>query len=252
MPDVFVSYKKTDRDRVRPIIIHLRAAGLDVWWDEGIAPSMSWRAEIAKQLGAAKCIVAIWTEASVDHDQGQWVMEEASQGLIRRVLAPVRLDLVAPPLGFGEVQFADLAAWSGGADDPRFQHFLSVVQSIVRSEPLAVGPTPTSFEAPGIKLSGVRMQNVSIHVTPRGAADKEEDAPDEAPRAARVAVSPPKRAPFSLSMMITRAIGVIFPLIALYVFVTSMGRMQCEQNAAPEVFCQSLDAISGGPNKPAQ
>src|SRR5215475_8862153 len=100
MADVFISYKKSDADRVRPIVEHLRAAGLEVWWDEGIQPSTSWRAEIAKQLGAAKCVVAVWTKDSVDHEQGAWVMEEASHGLARKVLAPVRLDLVAPPLGF--------------------------------------------------------------------------------------------------------------------------------------------------------
>ena len=49
MPDVFVSYKKSDRDRVRPLVELLRAEGLDVWWDEGIAPSMSWRAYLSKK-----------------------------------------------------------------------------------------------------------------------------------------------------------------------------------------------------------
>jgi hypothetical protein len=139
-------------------------AGLDVWWDEGIQPSTSWRAEIATQLAAAKCVVAVWTTDSVDHEQGAWVMEEATHGQARKILAPVRLDMVSPPLGFGETQYADLAAWSGGAEDPRFQHFLGVVQAIVRSEPIPVAPRPTHFEAPGIKLQGVTMQNVNIHV----------------------------------------------------------------------------------------
>ena len=78
MADVFVSYKKSDADRVRPLVAHLRAAGLDVWWDEGIQPATSWRAEIAKQLADAKCVVAVWTKDSVDHEQGAWVMEEAT------------------------------------------------------------------------------------------------------------------------------------------------------------------------------
>ncbi len=53
MTEVFVSYKKSDKDRVRPLVEHLHAAGLDVWWDEGVQPSMSWRGEIARQLQAA-------------------------------------------------------------------------------------------------------------------------------------------------------------------------------------------------------
>jgi hypothetical protein len=43
MPDVFISYKKSDADRVRSLVEHLSAAGFDVWWDVGIQPSTSWR-----------------------------------------------------------------------------------------------------------------------------------------------------------------------------------------------------------------
>jgi len=239
MADVFISYKKSDADRVRPLVTHLRDEGLDVWWDEGIQPSTSWRAEIAKQLAAAKCVVAVWTNDSVDHEQGAWVMEEATHGLARKVLAPVRLDLVAPPLGFGEVQYADLAAWNGGADDPRLQHFISVVQAIVRAEPMPAAPRPTHFEAPGIKLQGVTMQNVNIQLGERGSDDGEED--DVAPA---TATTPARRgASFSPSMFITRAIGVIFPLVGLVIFIFAMGGMACDAGNAPGAFCRALDAL---------
>lgn len=254
MADVFISYKKTDADRVRPLVEHLRAADLDVWWDEGIQPSTSWRAEIAKQLQVAKCVVAVWTQDSVDHEQGSWVMEEATHGQARKILAPVRLDLVSPPLGFGETQYADLAAWSGSADDPRFQHFLGIVQAIVRSEPIPVAPRPTHFEAPGIKLQGVTMENVNIQVgggepnriqIPAGGSlhlggggDTEEEAP-------RATAAPSRREPFSLSMFITRAIGVIFPLVAIIIFVFSVGNMACSQGNAPAAFCNVLHSVTG-------
>ena len=241
MADVFISYKKSDADRVRPLVAHLRDAGLDVWWDEGIQPSTSWRAEIATQLAAAKCVVAVWTRDSVDHEQGAWVMEEATHGLARKVLAPVRLDLVAPPLGFGEVQYADLAAWSGGADDPRFQHFLAIVQAIVRSEPMPIAPRPTHFEAPGIKLQGVTMQNVNIHVGERGRDAEDDDEEDKTPAVARA--SKRERASFSPSMLITRAIGVIFPLVGIIIFIFAMGGMACDQGNAPGAFCRALDAL---------
>lgn len=241
MPDVFVSYKKSDADRVRPLVSHLRAAGLDVWWDEGIQPSTSWRAEIAKQIAAAKCVIAVWTEDSVDPEQGAWVMEEATHGLARKILAPVRLDLVSPPLGFGEVQYADLAAWSGEASDPRFQHLLGVVQAIVNSEPIPQTPRPTHFEAPGIKLQGVTMQNVNIRVVSRD----EEDEEDEEKAQPMPTFAAPARSSFSPSMMLTRAIGVIFPLIAIAIFVFSMGNMACSQGNAPAAVCSALTSITG-------
>src|SRR5262245_24370868 len=224
MADVFVSYKKSDADRVRPLVENLRAAGLDVWWDEGIQPSTSWRAEIAKQLNAAKCVVAVWTEDSVDPEGGQWVMEEAGRGQARKVLAPVRLDLVAPPLGFGEVQYADLAAWSGGAEDPRFQHFLGIVQAIVRSEPIPMAPRPTHFEAPGVKLQNVQMENVTIQVSERGnkiqvGGDVDDEEEEKSTTSQR------EQTPFSPSLFMAQAVGVIFPLVAIIIFVFTMGNM---------------------------
>ena len=244
MADVFISYKKSDADRVRPLVEHLRASGLDVWWDEGIQPSTSWRAEIAKQLAAAKCVVAVWTNDSVDHEQGAWVMEEATHGQARKILAPVRLDLVSPPLGFGETQYADLAAWSGGADDPRFQHFLGVVQAIVRSEPIPITPRPTHFEAPGIKLQGVTMENVNIQVGERGGGSLQGGgASDDDENEARSQPLAREKPSFSLSMFVTRAIGVIFPLIGLIIFIFAMGGMACDQGNAPGAFCRALDAL---------
>lgn len=249
MADVFISYKKSDSDRVRPLVEHLRGAGLEVWWDEGIQPSTSWRAEIAKQLAAAKCVVAVWTNDSVDHEQGSWVMEEATHGQTRKILAPVRLDLVSPPLGFGETQYADLAAWSGSADDPRLQHFLGIVQAIVRSEPIPVAPRPTHFEAPGIKLQGVTMENVNIHVGRDGGSnnielgqsgDVELDSPARSSPRSR-----PPRSQFSASMFLTRAIGIIFPLVAIIIFVFSMGNMACSQGNAPIALCNVLHSVTG-------
>lgn len=261
MADVFISYKKSDADRVRPLVDNLRAAGLDVWWDEGIQPSTSWRAEIARELNAAKCVIAVWTQDSVDPEQGQWVMEEATHALNRRVLAPVRLDLVSPPLGFGEVQYADLAAWSGGADDPRFQHFLGIVQAIVRSQPIPQAPRPTHFEAPGIKLQGVRMENVNIQVGEGGAPNRieipaggslhlgggagDDDEENEAPRTTRRAR---ERAPFLPSLLMAQAVGIIFPLIAIIIFIFSMGGMACSAGNAPGFFCDALDAMRGSPS----
>lgn len=249
MADVFVSYKKSDVDRVRPLVQNLRDAGLDVWWDEGIQPSTSWRAEIAKQLAEAKCVVAVWTNDSVDHEQGSWVMEEATHGQARKILAPVRLDMVAPPLGFGETQYADLAAWSGGAEDPRFQHFLGIVQAIVRSEPIPMAPRPTHFEAPGIKLQGVTMDNVNIHVGQGGAPNSlsvghGRDEEDEQEAAAEPTPPPRRRTSFSPSMVLTRAIGVIFPLVAIVIFIFSMGNMACDQGDAPAAFCRVLHGVT--------
>jgi hypothetical protein len=161
---------------------------------------------------------------------------------------------VSPPLGFGEVQYADLAAWSGAANDPRFQHFLGIVQAIVRSEPVPMAPRPTHFEAPGVKLQNVQMENVTIQVSERGnsvqvggggddEAEAEEETPARAPPPAR------ERPSFSPSLFMAQAVGVIFPLVAIIIFVFSMGNVACNQGNAPAAVCQVLHSITT-PAKP--
>ena len=43
MADVFISYKREDRERVRPIVDALLAEDFSVWWDVGIAGGAAWR-----------------------------------------------------------------------------------------------------------------------------------------------------------------------------------------------------------------
>ena len=44
-------------------------------------------------------------------------------------------------------------------------------------------------------------------------------------------------------MFITRAIGVIFPLVGLVIFIFAMGGMACDAGNAPGAFCRALDAL---------
>ena len=64
--EVFVSYAHADRERVRPIVDCLRAARLNVWWDEGIAPGGVWGDVIQQKLREAACVIVVWSHASVE------------------------------------------------------------------------------------------------------------------------------------------------------------------------------------------
>ena len=129
--DVFVSYKKEDRERVREIVLCLRHAGVDVWWDQDIEAGASWDDAIAEGLNAAKCVVVVWSQLSV---VAPWVKEEAGHGKARGVLAPVRIDDVEPPIGFTLLQCADLRNWKGDPDDRNLTAFVDTVRKILRGE----------------------------------------------------------------------------------------------------------------------
>src|SRR5579872_1133605 len=128
MSDVFISYKREDEARVYRLAQALEKVGLTVWSDHQLAPSENFRDNIAKALAEARCVVVVWSRASVG-EAGDFVRDEASRGKARGVLVPVRIDAVHPPLGFGELQAVDLTGWRGGAGDPFFRDLVGATRA---------------------------------------------------------------------------------------------------------------------------
>ena len=57
MHDIFLSYKREDRARVKPLVDALEAEGLSVWWDVHIEGGSAWRESIQKNLESARCVI---------------------------------------------------------------------------------------------------------------------------------------------------------------------------------------------------
>ena len=57
MADIFISYARTDRDRVRGLIPILEAQGWTVFWDPAIEPGRRWDDLIASELEGARCVI---------------------------------------------------------------------------------------------------------------------------------------------------------------------------------------------------
>ena len=114
MADIFLSYKRTDRDRVAPIVALLEARGWTVWWDTRIDAGEQWDEVIEREVADASCMVAVWSFQSVN---SRWVRIEASEGLERGILVPVLVDAAKPPLEFKRVQAIDLTGWRGDAEE---------------------------------------------------------------------------------------------------------------------------------------
>ncbi len=141
MSHVFVSYKREDQPRTHLVVQALEKAGLSPWWDQMIPGGEQWRQRVAMQLKTAKCVVVLWTEASIGHG-AEFVLEEANYARQHGTLLPVRLDGVAPPFGFGERQSIDLTGWQGDPDDPRFLHLVSTARAMLDGQPVPVPPAP--------------------------------------------------------------------------------------------------------------
>ena len=118
MVDIFLSYAQKDKARVKPLADALEAEGSTVWRDRKTRPGETWAQVLDREFGAARCMIAVWSEVSV---ASAWVQEEAGDGWRRGVLISVRLDPVEIQRGIRRQQAADLTSWDGEAADPEFR-----------------------------------------------------------------------------------------------------------------------------------
>jgi len=144
MSDIFVSYAREDRPRVKPLVEALQQRGWSIWWDPIIPPGKRWDDVIDAALNEARCVVVLWSRKSV---QSHWVRTEANEGMQRRILVPALLDDVTIPLAFRLLQAANLVGWSAGSPNAEFDSLLHAV-----SEVLSEAPLPT-------RLAGETRQN---------------------------------------------------------------------------------------------
>src|ERR1700735_129168 len=102
---IFVSYARADVDRVRPLVEALESLGRRVWWDTHLEGGAGYASEIEKALRSADSGVGGWGRAAATSG---WVRDEAGLGAELGRLAPVRLDEMPIPLGFGQYHTIDL------------------------------------------------------------------------------------------------------------------------------------------------
>ena len=88
MADVFISYPKADRPLALKLAAMLEAEGWKTWWDTSLIPGDDFRNEIMTELGRARAVIVIWTDASIKSD---WVRSEAGRAQGDRKLIPVKL-----------------------------------------------------------------------------------------------------------------------------------------------------------------
>lgn len=146
MADVFLSYAREDRARAEQVAQGLQAAGVEVFWDSEIPPGQTWADYIESKLTQCKALIVLWSEHST---KSQWVREEARMGRDKGVLIPAMIDASQAPFGFGEVQAANLANWTGDSNHPDWRRFVEAVRSAAnRTGPAASARAQPAMSAP--------------------------------------------------------------------------------------------------------
>ena len=144
VPDVFVSYARTNRPVAEQIAQALADSGLKVWWDSDLSAGAEFAAVIEAKLHGAAVVVVLWSADSV---QSSFVRDECSRAIRHNKLLPVRIEPVDLPLGFGQLHTLDLLEWDGDPEDAAFQKLLQDVARCQKRPPEGAPLQPISASA---------------------------------------------------------------------------------------------------------
>jgi hypothetical protein len=111
MADVFISYKRDERDAIERIAHQLRALGFEVWFDASMSAGDAFSDEIDREARAAQAILVCWSGTARD---SRWVKAEAMIGFEQDKLAAAYVDGpdgFSPPTPFNTVHAADVRSY---------------------------------------------------------------------------------------------------------------------------------------------
>jgi hypothetical protein len=249
MTDVFISYKREERENAQRLAEALQKSGFGVWWDAEILPGEKYRAVTQDILMSCKAVVVIWSPQSI---VSNWVLDEAQSALDRGVLVPVMIERIPKyPLGFGQTHAHDLTAWDGASDHAALQPVLAAIarlgaerggqgassnQSEIEAEValwrgIHDSTKVADFEAylaryPDgmfVELARGRLAKVQKPATPR----KRKRKTAEAPQPQRLAGPAPASAPFGkYELGFIAIVGVIAAFIAWPITNMAMGYIE--------------------------
>ena len=159
MADIFLSYSRTDKARVAPLVAALEAQGWSVWWDPEITPGDEFDALISAELERARAVVVVWSTSSVD---SRWVKGEARDAADRGVLVPVRFDNARLPIDVRSIHTTDLDAWGENRQSAPFKALCAALEAKLKlSAAKKTAAQSTAAAAPRVGICVLPFTNMS-------------------------------------------------------------------------------------------
>ncbi len=97
-PDVFISYRRSDKEFVERFVSALEEQGPEVWWDADIGGGADWRDSIVENLVDSDCLVIVFSESC--NASKQLVKELAVADHLDKVVIPIKIDNSEPKGSF--------------------------------------------------------------------------------------------------------------------------------------------------------
>jgi adenylate cyclase len=163
MADVFVSYARSDKARVAPLVAAIEAKGWSVWWDPAIDAGQQFDDQIDAELQAASAVLVVWTPTSVG---SRWVRGEARDAAERGILVPVRFEDARLPIDVRAIQTTDLDKWGENPASAPFQDLLRSLAAVIKRQRTHSGKAagsapPASVAAPRVAICVLPFANMS-------------------------------------------------------------------------------------------
>ncbi|HXS72514.1 MAG TPA: TIR domain-containing protein [Rhodanobacteraceae bacterium] len=145
MADVFVSYARSDKARVAPLVAAIEARGWSVWWDPEITPGQEFDDQIEAEIDAACAVLVVWTPDSVT---SRWVRGEAREAAERGILVPVRFEQARLPMDVRAIHTTDLDDWREDPSSASCQDCLRALGAMIaRTQAARPGKTGSAAAA---------------------------------------------------------------------------------------------------------
>jgi adenylate cyclase len=165
MADVFVSYSRSDKARVAPLVAAIEARGWSVWWDPAIDAGQQFDDQIDAELQAANAVLVVWTPTSV---ASRWVRGEARDAAERGILVPVRFEGARLPIDVRAIQTTDLDKWGEDSASAPFQELLRSLGAVIErrrasqsAKSAAISAPPAAVGAPRVGICVLPFANMS-------------------------------------------------------------------------------------------
>ena len=166
----------------------LKGSGWTVFWDRAMRSGPRFRDVIARELESAKCVVVLWSRASVHAD---WVIDEAEEARTSGRLVPAVIEAIKPPHGFRGLQTANLVNWNSGSADSEFDFLISGIDAHApRATPSGTGPTAAR---PELRIDIARQNSMlgAPEKLERDVVQRDESRSADRPTALSIPAAPP-------------------------------------------------------------